>query len=251
MFWPGTGDYIYAAMPGYCYNRANITNYQTFWRLGPLSGTPAWTRLADCPTYTNSYGFILYDPDGTGTEIQLLSGVNYTNPWHYNIAKDKWKELTQPILNSSSNGRSMYWMKNSVHSDVVLGSDGNDYICILDHTSSSETQPITGESWETYWRRLNPYEAKTWATDSIYTEGDIVTGTDSLDYRCIKHHLSDSTNVPITGANYSTYWQTPAVTTRGSTWITATSYVAGPYDDYIYWWGGYYYYNFWRYKIFG
>ncbi|MFA5370306.1 MAG: hypothetical protein WC300_06320, partial [Candidatus Omnitrophota bacterium] len=249
MFWPGTGDYIYAAMTYYCYNKSNITNYQTFWRLGPLSGTPAWERLADCPRYTDNKGFILYDPDGAGTEIQLLSGNNYTNPWHYNIAKNRWKELTQPLWNSSSSGRDIYWVKNHTHSDIVLGSDGFDYICILDHTSSNQTKPVTGASWETYWRRLNPYDTKSWATGTVYAEGDIITGTDSLDYRCIRRHLSADTNKPITGASYSTYWQTPAVTTRGSAWINAKAYVSGPYDDYLYWWGGYYNYNFWRYKI--
>ncbi|MDD5501463.1 MAG: hypothetical protein PHH57_07300, partial [Candidatus Omnitrophica bacterium] len=251
MFWPGSGDYIYAAMPYNCFDRADIRNYQTFWRLGPLSGTPAWTRLADCPDYTDNKGFILYDPDGSGTEIQLLSGNNYTNPWHYNIAKNKWKELTQPIWNSSSYGKDIYWLKNSVHSSVVLGTDGFDYICIADHTSSNATKPVTGADWETCWRRLNPYETQAWATDAIYTEGDIVTGTDGLDYRCIRYHLSSSDNRPITGASYATYWQTPAVTTRGVAWQNSTSYVNGPYDDYLYWIGGTSYYNFWRYKISG
>ncbi|MFA5392699.1 MAG: DUF2341 domain-containing protein, partial [Candidatus Paceibacterota bacterium] len=249
MFWPGSGNYIYAAMPYECYNLANIRNYQTFWRLGPLNGTPVWTRLADCPRYTDNKGFILYDPDGTGTEIQLLSGNNYTNPWHYNIANNKWKELTQPLWNSSSSGRDIYWVKNSTHSDVVLGSDGFDYICITDHTASSETQPVTGASWSTYWRRLNPYETTSWVTARVYAEGDIIIGTDDLDYRCIRRHLSSDTNKPISGAEYSTYWQTPAVATRGSSWVDAKPYVSGPYDDYLYWWGGNSYYNFWRYKI--
>jgi hypothetical protein len=174
MFWPGSGDYIYAAMPYYCYNRADIMNYQTFWRLGPLSGTPVWTRLADCPRYTENTGFILYDPDGTGAEIQLLSGINYTNPWHYSISQGKWKEITQPISRiqiNSTDSRSIHWVKNGIHSDVVLGSDGNDYISILGQPSSSETQPISGASWATYWRRLTPYEKITWSTGMYMLKG--------------------------------------------------------------------------------
>ncbi|MFA6357516.1 MAG: DUF2341 domain-containing protein, partial [Candidatus Omnitrophota bacterium] len=248
MFWPGSGNYIYAAMPNSCYNRADIRNYQTFWRLGPLSGTPVWSRLADCPRYTDNKGFILYDPTGAGTEIQLLSGNNYTNPWHYNIAQNRWKEITQPLLRSSSDGISIHWIKNGVHSDVVLDSDGFDYICILDHISSDETKPVTGASWQTYWRRLNPYETSVWVTGNVYAEGDIITGTDNLDYRCIRRHLASDTNKPITGADYATYWQTPAVTTRGTAWISAKSYVAGPYDNYLYWFN-YASNNFWRYKI--
>ncbi|MDD5505389.1 MAG: DUF2341 domain-containing protein, partial [Candidatus Omnitrophica bacterium] len=249
MFWSGSGDYIYAAMPYQCFNRSDIRNYQTFWRLGPLSGIPTWSRLADCPRYTENTGFILYDPTGAGQEIQLLSGINYTNPWHYNISKNKWKELTQPLWNSSSYGRSMHWIKNGVHSDVVLGTDGFDYICIADHTSGSSTQPVTGASWQSYWRRLNPYDTSVWAAGKIYQEGDIVIGTDSQDYRCIRYHLSTNDDKPITGANFAIYWATPAVTTRGLAWVDSKAYITGPYDDYIYWHGGVYNYNFWRYKI--
>ncbi len=111
MFYSGSGDYIYCAMPYECWNRSDIRNYQTFWRLGPLSGTQVWTRLADCPRYTEGKGFILYDPDGTGNEIDLLSGVNYTNPWHYNIAQNKWKELTQPCWKPCARGSDMYWVQ--------------------------------------------------------------------------------------------------------------------------------------------
>lgn len=35
--------------------------------------------------------------------------------------------------------------------DVVLGSDGNLYICILDHIADASTEPGVGGSWATYW----------------------------------------------------------------------------------------------------
>jgi hypothetical protein len=248
MFYPGSGDYIYAAMPYDCFNRNDIRNYQTFWRLGPLSGTPAWERLADCPRYTNETGFILYDPDGTGQEIQLLSGNNYTNPWHYNIAKDQWKELTQPLWISSYCAREIYWLKNHPHTSVVLGTDGFDYKCILDHTSTLQTKPVTGNNWEPYWERLIEYDSVTWADATIYPEGAIVQGTDGNDYRCIRYHLSTSDSQPITGVDYNIYWSTPAVTTRGEAWATSTDYKVGPYDDYLYWHNRNNN-NFWRYKI--
>ena len=34
---------------------------------------------------------------------------------------------------------------------VVVGSDGNDYSCILVHTATARNEPITGANWATYW----------------------------------------------------------------------------------------------------
>ena len=45
-----------------------------------------------------------------------------------------------------------------------------------------------------------------WATPHHYEVGDVVTATDTFEYRCIVEHDSDANNCPVTGANYSTYW---------------------------------------------
>lgn len=34
---------------------------------------------------------------------------------------------------------------------IVVGSDGNDYSCILAHTATARNEPITGTNWATYW----------------------------------------------------------------------------------------------------
>jgi len=58
---------------------------------------------------------------------------------------------------------------------------------------------------------------------SIDTQS-VVTGTDASVYRCIKQHTADSTNCPVTGANWRLYWELggsgPAV------WATDTAYTA-------------------------
>lgn len=51
-----------------------------------------------------------------------------------------------------------------------------------------------------------------------------VTGSDALNYSCIRSHTSDSTNKPITGANWRLFWEQTG--SSGSTWATATSYTA-------------------------
>lgn len=60
-----------------------------------------------------------------------------------------------------------------------------------------------------------------WITKTL-TASDEVTGTDSEVYTCIRSHTSASSNKPITGADYLSYWKLTGST--GGVWATATSY---------------------------
>lgn len=51
---------------------------------------------------------------------------------------------------------------------TVVGTDGENYDCILAHTSSSLTRPITGEDWSLFWQ-FSTTTGATWATDTEYT----------------------------------------------------------------------------------
>ena len=63
----------------------------------------------------------------------------------------------------------------------------------------------------------------TWQTHTL-TASSLVTGTDSLEYQCIRGHTSAAADKPITGANYPSYWR--AQSTAGSAWVTATAYTS-------------------------
>jgi hypothetical protein len=63
-----------------------------------------------------------------------------------------------------------------------------------------------------------------WPTLSSVNTQSEVTGTDALNYRCIRNHTADSTNRPITGANYLQFWEQGG--SSGSAWATSTSYTA-------------------------
>ena len=61
------------------------------------------------------------------------------------------------------------WIVVPLHtSSVVLGSDGMDYECIRNHTSSADTQPITGASWAGYWFQLGTSTGGAWVTGTAY-----------------------------------------------------------------------------------
>lgn len=61
-------------------------------------------------------------------------------------------------------------------------------------------------------------------TLSTVNTQSVTTGTDAIVYKCIRSHTSDSTNRPITGANYLLYWE--AGGSSPSAWATGTSYIA-------------------------
>ncbi len=54
-------------------------------------------------------------------------------------------------------------------SNVVLGSDGSDYECIRNHTSSSNDKPITGGDYSSYWYLLGTSAGSAWVTATAYT----------------------------------------------------------------------------------
>lgn len=62
-----------------------------------------------------------------------------------------------------------------------------------------------------------------WSTATL-TASSEVTGSDGLNYTCRRSHTSAADNKPVTGANWSTYWEQTG--TAGVTWLTATAYSA-------------------------
>ena len=106
-----------------------------------------------------------------------------------------------------------------VASDFVLGSDGNSYECIRSHTSSTDTAPITGAQWLSYWGLR--YSA--WATATSYVAGQIVVGTDGDLYSCLLANVSAAGTKPITGASFATYWALYTAITP-TAWVDATAY---------------------------
>lgn len=76
-------------------------------------------------------------------------------------------------------------------------------------------------------RRLYVYPA----LSSVNTQS-VVTGTDAAAWKCIRSHTSDSTNRPITGANYLLYWESGG--SGPSAWATSTSYTAPQHIRYWY-----------------
>lgn len=59
---------------------------------------------------------------------------------------------------------------------------------------------------------------------SDFISDDVVTGTDSNIYVCIKNHTATTDDKPITGANYATKWELDSLAASGGTWASGTDY---------------------------
>ena len=58
---------------------------------------------------------------------------------------------------------------NLTASSVVLGSDGVDYECIRNPTSSTTNKPVTGSQYLSFWKKLTTTSGATWAASTAYT----------------------------------------------------------------------------------
>lgn len=59
-------------------------------------------------------------------------------------------------------------------------------------------------------------------TTKTFTASSEVTGTDSKIYTCIKSHTSTTNNKPVTGVDWSTYWEQKG--SVGGAWVVSTAY---------------------------
>lgn len=61
------------------------------------------------------------------------------------------------------------WVTQTISaSSVVLGSDGVDYECVRNHTSSTDDKPITGADYSTFWYQLATVAGGAWVTATAY-----------------------------------------------------------------------------------
>ena len=62
-----------------------------------------------------------------------------------------------------------------ISGDVVTGTDANYYVCIKDHTSTTDDTPITGANYATYWVQDTALSAGgTWAEGTAYEDKRLI-----------------------------------------------------------------------------
>ena len=79
-----------------------------------------------------------------------------------------------------------------------------------------------GNDWQIGYNNNPAWVCYDILTQPLFADPDEVVGTDGLNYRCILDHTASSSNEPVTGANYATYWQQTG--DQGKTWVIDTAY---------------------------
>jgi hypothetical protein len=91
--------------------------------------------------------------------------------------------------------------------DIVVGTDNNDYYCILEHTAAAADLPITGANYATYWAATGGTGGgQTWVADTVYE--------------------SNAEKRPVTGSNYLSYWRKNNTVGQGADWSAQSGYQA-------------------------
>ena len=157
-----------------------------------------------------------------GTARQVLGKVSDTD-YDYGffdaatdyVERDEWQVGVQ------------YAYKN-----VVFGTTGDSYACLILHVSTNETQPETGANWRNFWRRLikrgRPGDSVKgdkgdpgsglnargpWTRAETYNPLDVVD-INNGSYICLRLHTASDTNSPI-GTQNRQFWMVNSLGTRG------------------------------------
>ncbi|KKN51489.1 hypothetical protein LCGC14_0622300 [marine sediment metagenome] len=124
-----------------------------------------WIEETDGERY--QLGFKNYDV--LVATYPALDGTTQGNPdiWANNVIH---RDPVNSASGSAANLKGIIWMPPVLTgSSVVQGSDSLYYKCILAHTSTADTTPITGGSYTTYWEATTEATGDAHVVDTSYT----------------------------------------------------------------------------------
>lgn len=136
----------------------------------------ALTLTADTASYsldsdTMEIANVIFRRDGNDSIISPYTREEYRGLANKTSSGDPVGYFFDRLL--SSNNVYLYYVPENSTS-IVVGSDGNDYRCILDHTSVSSNKPITGADYATYWEATGGTGlGSAWASDTDY-KSDVI-----------------------------------------------------------------------------
>ena len=180
------------------------------------------------------------DKDGSLTANQLSEGIETLNSiireFDVNIVYKHLWAIKKASLTLQAN-TFVYTTSNGLASDIldlvdVVYRDASAYDTPCDIIDSQSYQAIhdkleTGDVKRVYLTREMTLSSRSLyihpAPNTVSSQSEVI-GTDSNNYRCIKSHTADSTNRPITGANWKLFWELGG--SNGSTWVDGTSYTS-------------------------
>lgn len=96
-------------------------------------------------------------------------------------------------------------------------------------TSRDTTSGLTADGFVHWLEGLTTWEKANDIPYNIPDARSVVVGTDTFTYQCKLNHTADSSNRPITGVDWATYWTLGG--TSPTSWVSGSSYIGGK----LYW----------------
>lgn len=195
---PPEKDAVSLTKPAPVFNNcAEAENVDT--TVAPRPGGETITNTVCCPQP---------GPPGPDGAAGCGRGFNWT---------DTWTDGTEYNIYDPEN--------NICADDLAKGSDGKIYICILKHTSSPDTKPVTGASWQAHWAEYVAGGAGgsavvDWTHGDCYSAGQLVN-YDGCIFSADDDVCADINNpdtIPDKYLNGGWSWTLVSCTESGSWW---------------------------------
>lgn len=181
-----------------------------------------------------------YDDILARTERKLRDFVNFT--WYENEIRDYindgYREFAMLTHCLRKHGQIIVSTNTSLYdvpsdNQIIYRTEWNGRICPI-RTTEEMDKIYGGHDWRNTegdnvlyviqdgegYPQIRTYPVIT-DSDKI---GHLITGTDSNVYRCIVNHTSANANKPITGDDYTDYWESYSGSGTAGTWATSTDY---------------------------
>ncbi len=135
-------------------------------------GNPSPFTLIGC---RNSRVYKWNDGEFDGTDdangnIAINATSGRWNPFTKDGRKVSCEKIGFLVDNDANASFTASMFKSTRAEDTVIGSDLNEYRCILAHTSSTDTRPVTGSDYTTFWEATGETAAaETWVTTTEYS----------------------------------------------------------------------------------
>ena len=158
---------------------------------------------------------IIREIDATGKWLWAEKSTSITlvaNQWVYTTSDGFPSDLREPDRVTYRDALAQDWPVE------LLTREG--YEAITNKTDQGDPSKV----WISVNRAIGSQILTIWPARATVNTQSVVTGTDAIVYKCIRTHTADSSNHPITGANYPLYWT--AGGSSPSTWTSGTSYTA-------------------------
>lgn len=114
------------------------------------------------------------DTNGDDTELAIITKAQYEAIVEKDETGDPEKIYFEVNKNLSCQKFYVWPTKTSVGTtSEVVGTDGENYRCIIGHTAASINRPVTGSSYRLFWEEGST-AGSTWVSDTAYTNGELI-----------------------------------------------------------------------------